>query len=493
MIINHNMGAMNANRMMGINQANAGKSMEKLSSGLRINRAGDDAAGLAISEKMRGQIRGLDQAAANAQDAISLTQTAEGALSETHSILQRMRELAVQSSTDTNTSDDRNKIQSEVDQLAKEITRISNTTEFNTQNLLAGGLSDKFQIGSNASQNISLSVNAMDAQSLGVADSTKSTDTFVNTNTKLATVGNAGRGLDKGTAYKVVTTVNAAAAGAVSTDSEAATNGGALAVTTDTAYTGTSNATYLVKVGSVDSAADNNTATSIQYSKDNGTSWTTVTADASAGITVDGMKFTMAKGVGNQWSVGDQYHFTATAANATIQLQDTSSANIGTATTVHYGDKKATIGSSATGKTVDTTFDFSKIIAGTDTFNVDEVTSDAAVVNDGKVVTDATAAAGINLSSQDKANTAITKIDNAINTVSQERSKLGAFTNRLEHTIANLGTSSENLTSAESRIRDVNMAKEMSTFSKNNILSQAAQAMLAQANQQPQQVLQLLR
>src|SRR5574344_342874 len=144
MRIQHNISALNTHRNLAFNNAQASKNLEKLSSGYRINRAGDDAAGLSISEKMRGQIRGLTQASRNAQDGISLIQTAEGALNETHAILQRMRELAVQSSTDTNTTDDRAKIQSEVDQLAKESTRISNTTEFNTQNLMAGGFSSKF-------------------------------------------------------------------------------------------------------------------------------------------------------------------------------------------------------------------------------------------------------------------------------------------------------------------------------------------------------------
>ena len=169
MIINHNLMAMNTHRQLGINNTAGSKSLEKLSSGFRINRAGDDAAGLAISEKMRGQIRGLNQASRNAQDGISLIQTAEGALNETHAILQRMRELAVQSSTDTNTAADRSKIQAEVDQLAKEITRISNTTEFNTRNLLAGGLSTIFHIGANEGQNVDSSIGAMDAFSLGVA------------------------------------------------------------------------------------------------------------------------------------------------------------------------------------------------------------------------------------------------------------------------------------------------------------------------------------
>ena len=168
MRINNNIMALNAHRQLGINQTNASKSMERLSSGMRINRAGDDAAGLAISEKMRGQIRGLKQASRNAQDGISLIQTAEGALNETHAILQRMRELAVQASTDTNTEVDRGEIQKEIDQLAGEITRIADTTEFNTQTLLDGKFNSIFHIGANQGQNVNLEINAMDAASLKV-------------------------------------------------------------------------------------------------------------------------------------------------------------------------------------------------------------------------------------------------------------------------------------------------------------------------------------
>ncbi|WP_214711582.1 MULTISPECIES: flagellin Hag [unclassified Exiguobacterium] len=279
MIINHNLNSMNAHRNMSFNTAQTGKAMEKLSSGLRINRAGDDAAGLAISEKMRGQIRGLDMAAKNAQDGISMIQTAEGALNETHSILQRMRELAVQSATDTNTNPDRVEIQKEVTQLAKEVTRISATTEFNSQKLLDGSDADGkvFQIGANTGQSLTLTLGNMSA------------------------------------------------------------------------------ATLLVGTGS---------------------------------------------------------------GEATV---------------------------------------------------------------------------GIDVSTQTAANTAITTIGTAIETVSGERSKLGATQNRLEHTINNLNTSAENLQAAESRIRDVDMAKEMMNFTKNNILNQAAQAMMSQSNQQPQAVLQLLR
>jgi len=270
MIINHNMMAMNAHRALGINSGGMAKSTEKLGSGLRINRAGDDAAGLSISEKMRGQIRGLNQASRNSQDAISLIQTAEGALDETHSILQRMRELAVQSANDTNVTADRTSIQDEITQLEAEVNRIATTTEFNTQKLLNGGFSGKtFHVGANKDQNMKLTIKTMTAAALSIT--------------------------------------------------------------------------------------------------------------------------------------------------------------------------------------------------------------------------------AIKISTQAKANSAIATINKAITTVSSTRSKLGAVQNRLEHTIKNLDNAAENLQAAESRIRDVDMAKEMSEFTKKNILSQASQAMLAQANQLPQQVLQLLR
>ena len=274
MIINHNLNAMNSHRQMVTNTGAAGKSMEKLSSGLRINRAGDDAAGLAISEKMRGQIRGLDQASRNSQDGISMIQTAEGALNETHSILQRMRELTVQAANDTNVTADRSSIKDELTALTSEIDRIAQQTEFNTQTMFSGAsLTVSFQVGSNKDQQIALTFSGMQSSDLGVAAA----------------------------------------------------------------------------------------------------------------------------------NVADKVD---TSANAT---------------------------------------------------------------------------------------TAISTVNVAIEKVSKERSKLGATQNRLEHTIANLNNASENLSSAESRVRDVDMAKEMMNFSKNNILNQAAQAMLAQANQQPQGVLQLLR
>jgi flagellin len=270
MVVQHNMQAANANRMLGLTVNSQQKSTEKLSSGYRINRAADDAAGLAISEKMRSQIRGLDRASTNAQDGISVVQTAEGALNEVHSMLQRMNELATQASNDTNTSKDRDQIQLEMDQLTSEINRVQSTTQFNTMNLLDGSFKDKsLQVGSLAGQNIVLTISNMDAKSLGVS--------------------------------------------------------------------------------------------------------------------------------------------------------------------------------------------------------------------------------GLKVSSYGSANTAMTNVQTAIDKVSTQRAKLGAVQNRLEHTIANLDNVSENTQAAESRIRDTDMAKEMVTYSKNNILAQAGQSMLAQANQSNQGVLSLLQ
>lgn len=198
MIVQHNMASANTNRQLGITGSNLAKSTEKLSSGYKINRAADDAAGLSISEKMRGQIRGLNRASDNAQDGISLIQTAEGALSETQSILQRMRELAVQSSNDTNSSDDRTAIKDELTQLTGEIDRIANQTEFNTKKLLDGTYSTgaatlNFQVGANASQNITLNVSSATSSALGVdtANVANKVDTYTNATAAITTINDA--------------------------------------------------------------------------------------------------------------------------------------------------------------------------------------------------------------------------------------------------------------------------------------------------------------
>ncbi|MGE5423073.1 MAG: flagellin [Ignavibacteriales bacterium] len=491
MRINHNIASLNTYRQLSNNNALGSKSLEKLSSGLRINRAGDDAAGLAISEKMRAQIRGLDQASKNAQDGISLVQTAEGALNETHSILQRMRELAVQSATDTNTADDRSKLQSEVDQLAKEISRISNSTEFNTKNLLAGGLSTTLHIGANAGQSVTMTIGAMDAFSLGVATSQNEAGAFAAGTTAITagSIGTSdlGRGLSAQT-YNIVNTHSASATAEVN-DNIA---GGGSAISGAGTYTGDRNESVQFRI----SATDGTAVTGVEYSTDAGTSWSSLAVtDAGATDTVayKGTTVTITEGAGK--AVGQIATYTLTAAKDVLQLQSAGAVNIGAAQTVYNDMTSVTIGDAATGQTMKiNSTTLGSLASGTATQAVTQTASSTATFNaDGTILAEAVAIRGVDITTQAASNTAITTVNTALERVSTERSKLGGMQNRLEHTINNLGTSSENLTASESRIRDVDMAKEMMEYTKMSILSQAATAMLAQANQQPQGVLQLLQ
>jgi len=522
MRINHNIAALNTYRQLTIGGNNATKAMEKLSSGLRINRAGDDAAGLAISEKMRGQIRGLEQASRNAQDGISLIQTAEGALNETHSILQRMRELAVQAANDTNVQVDRIEIQKEVDELAKEITRIANNTEFNTQKLINGGITDgnvgslKFHVGANAAQDITLSINAMDAKSLGV-----SRDLVTMSGTGAGIIGNVtfdsvvGGGIVDGatitfnyastpaspaTAAEITATNDAAA----TTDLSGISDDAQLVITIDGTGYSLGKSELLAATGTGKTIADLRNAIADKIS-------------SAGSVTVDGSKLKIASATTGSTSsvsvsvtgstttgIGTAFGFNFTE-NATgldaVPASKTVTISDGTDTqVVSVADETATSLSVTDGLFRGMTItlsggDLSGLDDVNDTVTVTATVSaaTAAVFSGGALQQAAVAEAGIDVSSQSAASDAITTIQKAIETVSAERSKLGAYQNRLEHTIANLGTSSENLTAAESRIRDVDMAKEMMEFTKSSILTQAAQAMLAQANQQPQGVLQLLR
>lgn len=413
MRIQHNIAALNTHRNLGANQASAAKNLEKLSSGFKINRAGDDAAGLAISEKMRGQISGLDMASKNASDSISLIQTAEGALNETHSILQRMRELAVQSSNDTNVTDDRDALQKEISQLTEEIDRIANTTEFNTQKLLDGGFKGTFQIGANAGQNIDMNIDKMDAASLGL------------TGTTVVAKDVAVTGLKDG-----VYTVDGTNVKDKDGNVVGAVNAKELTVTGQSAVT----------MG--DAAALSTTGNTITIKDGKATVEQKVSGDVSK-VAAGDYEISGTNVLKDGEKVGS-----LVGANVEIDLA---------------GGKKATIGAANLGLTT--------ALTGGSKFTVK----------------------GVDISTRDQASGSITSIDKAIKTVSEQRSSLGAVQNRLEHTINNLGTSSENLTAAESRIRDTDMAAEMMAFTKNNILSQAAQSMLAQANQQPQGVLQLLQ
>jgi len=375
MRINHNIAALNTYRQLSANTSATSKSLEKLSSGMRINRAGDDAAGLAISEKMRGQIRGLEQASRNASDGISLIQTAEGALNETHSILQRMRELAVQSSNDTNTLQDRQEIQKEINQLSEEITRIAEQTEFNTKKLLNGSFG--IQLDATNSADFLEAVNGNEA--LGKASLIESYDIS-----------------------------------------------GAKASTT---YT----------------ISETNSSISI----------------------TDGT---------NTWTLDK----TGFAAGGTFRFE---AFGISLKTSADYDPTTNALDGIAivTGSDLGAKFQIGANARQTASLSIGDMSARALQVDN------------LDVTTEDGITAAITAIDNAIATVSSQRSLLGAVQNRLEHTINNLGTTQENLVASESRIRDVDMAKEMMEFTKNSILSQASQAMLAQANAQPQSVLQLLQ
>ena len=393
MIINHNMNALNAHRNMNVNNTAAGKSMEKLSSGLRINRAGDDAAGLAISEKMRGQIRGLEQSSRNAADGISMIQTAEGALNETTNILQRMRELAVQASNDTNTESDRNEIQKEIDALTEEVDRIANNTEFNTQKLLNG---NKSGVGGNI---VNAAVNAEQGQfevSFTTAELTQGAKLTIDGETYEIKAGDAN---------SLETTFKNSLA--------------AKFIDYDFTVTAAGKITITQKLGK---EADKE----------------------SMRISLNGKTATVKvnkKGVSaKEEEVSEGKAHVQVGANAKQSMS------------IEIGDMRA------------------KAL---------EIKKE-----DGS---------SLSVASAEDANKAIEAFDAALNKVSSQRANLGAVQNRLEYTISNLDNTAENLTSAESTLRDVDMASEMMEYSKNNILNQAAQAMISQANQQPQNVLQLLR
>ena len=394
MVVQHNMTAANANRMLGTTSSAQAKSAEKLSSGYKINRAGDDAAGLKISEKMRSQIRGLNKASDNAQDGISLIQTAEGALNESHSILQRMNELAVQGANDTNQSIDRDAINQDLEALTDELDRISQTTQFNKQNLLDGNFKDKkLQVGANANQNIEISIDAMNADSLGLGK-------------EMVTQGGTTPIAVKydGISYKYAANTTAA-------------KNKELAIKSFQAQISKK------VVSAAFTAQYDNTTGSIYY-------------------------------------------------KATIDGKEKRFADASKAKKAYLDDQKAKASAAITN-------DFQKYVQ----------TSTTA----GTTGTQGEVRYGARVDDYESANKTITKVQDAINTVSTQRSALGALQNRLEHTVANLDNVSENTQSAESRIRDTDMASEMVDYSKNNILAQAGQSMLAQANQSTQGVLSLLQ
>ncbi|NMM54304.1 flagellin N-terminal helical domain-containing protein [Paenibacillus aquistagni] len=430
MFINTNVGAINAHRNLGMNNTQLGKTMEKLSSGFRINRAADDAAGLAISEKMRFQINGLNQASRNAQDGISLLQTAEGALTEVHSMLQRVNTLANQASNGTYQGTDRDKLQAEVNQLVKEINNITNSTKFNGVDLLKTSGADQkinFQVGTESSNVINIDIKDMSTDSMTLTDKSK----------MLQAQGlkfEGGKFTDlEGNAVKVYKTGSTASADEIKTLDDA-----------------------------FDQAIDIHTSGKAFNAKGATATDTTDAKSALAdlGIKLDGTNYKTANGEVLSFVDG-----TTGAVLTDATAIDTALAGVTGADIAAKVNKAVTDGNLQTGASAKANVTYSSAA---------------------KKVTD------LDITSEQGAREAIAVVEAAIDQVSSQRANFGAVQNRLEHTINNLGVNSENLSASESRIRNADMAKEMTDLTRNQILVQAGTAMLAQANSAPQSVLKLL-
>ena len=466
MVVQHNMQAANANRMLNVTTSAQSKSTEKLSSGYRINRAADDAAGLTISEKMRKQIKGLDRASTNAEDGVSAVQTAEGALTEVHSMLQRMNELATQSANGTNSNTDRKAIQDEIDQLTTEIDRVSETTKFNETYLLKGDGAEKAH-----------NVNAHDAGLDGVSLTDKG-DTVDVTLKELK----AGDKISiAGKNYTI---------GAEAKDGQALVDGQAQAGKTitvnGTTYTykdatdkWTDGNGNKVKIGT--GAQDGEIKIGAGDVVSNGTKTLTVMKDANAADGIDDNDSTViTAGKAYQLQTAEIVKASSIGADKAAEVNGTNKNDNYATATKTFTLKKGTVSykdSLSFNLHVGADADMTNKI----TVNIDSMNSAGLGVK------------GIKADTEQDATYAIDAIADAISTVSSQRSALGAVQNRLEHTINNLDNVVENTTSAESRIRDTDMAEEMVNYSKNNILAQAGQSMLAQANQSNQGVLSLLQ
>lgn len=545
MVVQHNLNAINANNKMNINVSGTKKATEKLSSGYQINRAGDNAAGLAISEKMRSQIRGLSQATKNANDGISLIQTAEGGLNETHSILQRMRELSVQSANGTYQDDtDREAIQLEVDALKSEIDRIASSTEYNGMKLLDGSLggsqgtteygakygavstADTDLIGATITSNIAgVKITTAYAASgkggenaLWSADGKTLTMNLVSGETYTQKdidnlIANATQSKDAGQTTAPAE-VSVKLANGVMTASKA---GSTDATTAGLRATGSDTAKIIKLVGDAKSGAhgssDQITFTANSYGKayDTGmASKITISTDVAAGKeNVEVTAPAKAAGAGTAATAAEIKLHLSTGKTYTekdienilkeagydysVKLEDTTNTDGDADGKIYFnvkGDAEVAITDGAgvgkasvpnNGKGLTFQIGANGVEDQRVTLNVNDMSSSAIGV------------ANADVSTQDAANAAIDMIDAAVKTVSMQRAGLGALQNRLEYTVNNLTTTNENLTAAESQIRDTDMATEMINYTKNNILQQASQAMLAQANQQPQAILQLLQ
>lgn len=541
MFVQHNMQAMNANRNLGMVTTAQSKSTEKLSSGYRINRAADDAAGLSISEKMRAQIRGLNKASANAQDGISLIQTAEGALNEQHSILQRMRELSVQAANGVETDEDREAVNNEIGQLQEELTRISETTEFNTMKLLDGS-----QSGSGSSTGSGPKFGVVDGTLDGALVTSNVAGIKVATSALATTKAGqetaiwdaTGKTLTLNLSLNKVYTQDEIDALVANAKQEDSTATGAPAEVKVTLKNGIFNADAATTAGTATAAGQKAVsdeaevaaggfvgANKIQFTANkygvefNGTTFdfafdkevgkeeveTTTAITTSAVNVVTPGEYTIHLAAGKEYTAEDiedilakaGFDFDVTLSGATPDEPNTLFATSG-ATTVGTLTMDGTTAGAGLGSAnamwgqagyesvsggAGITLQIGANEGQTMNFTIEDMSARSLGVDGNKV----------DLSTQEGAQKATTTIDAAIKKVSQARGRMGAIQNRLEHTIANLDTAAENTQNAESRIRDTDMAAQMVEYSKNNILAQAGQSMLAQANQSTQGVLSLLQ
>ena len=521
MRINANIMAVNTHRQLFASQTNGAKSMEKLSSGYRINRAADDAAGLAISEKMRSQIRGMKQASRNAQDGISVVQTAEGALDEVHSMLQRMKELTVQSASDSNQSFvDREALQKEVDALTNEINSITEKTQFNKMRLLDGSFKDKqFHVGANSNETIGVSIESMTARGLGLdiggaqeiaAGNGKATLEGVNGSMTITTAAKSlaanetidltdwkSKGATDANPFEVEVNINGTAHKVQVKADDADAKGVTKAVVDKInevlgAGTASVDSNTKVKFLKAVEGKDKYHGANIQVIPKNAAQVTNETGAAFAGVT---------KGLAKDDAVTREeeaklrFAYTSPSSDTTFRFKvdgkdyevqiakGTTQANAVAAINAALKDK--TGNAVATAAVEDGAIMVKSVSKGSGAKVSAEIPGDAITKN---VSYD-----GVNILTRESANKSLDNIQSAIENLASRRAELGAVQNRIEHTIKNLDNSHENLMAAESRVRHVDMALEIIESTRNNILQQAATSMLAQANQAPQTVLSLLR
>lgn len=485
-VINSNIASLNAQRSLNTSQTALATSLQRLSSGLRINSAKDDSAGLAISERMTAQIRGLNQAARNANDGISLAQTAEGALTEVSSNLQRLRELAVQSANATNSASDRASLDAESTQLIAEITRVASQTSFNGTTLLDGSFtSQAFQVGANANQTISVTSIA-DSRATGLGSNTLVAAGTLMGTTKAAAATLAGGNLVAVEAGLTVTTVNGGTTAAFGYAALADAKAIAAAINTNAATVGVT-------------ATASNSATLSALSAAGTVSFTlggTSTAAISAAVT-DPTDLTALMGAinGAAGTTGVTATFTSTSAKNSLTLTSSDGSDISILdyanTSAVVGDTIAFSGVTLTEGGADSSLKIGSVSLSSTKGAITLAGHNADVFN--TATSTFSSVASLSLTTAANAQLAIAVVDAALGQVNSSRGDLGAYQNRFSSAIANLQTTAENVSAARSRIQDADFAAETASLTRNQILQQAGVAMLAQANALPQQVLTLLR